>query len=167
MSNINGRNFSESNTTSTNVRVVSEYETAKTKRFDEKKSEDAKNVDKIAIDSTFADVNISVSDSSKVEVHFYGQADTDGDVNFDVCMVKNEFRITLKFAENSYNSNLKLDVTVPHKKFKVISAKSVSANITVGEEVSTKQLKVNIKHVDSGIKYNINKIFQYYYEWRG
>lgn len=118
MSNINGRNFSESNTTSTNVRVVSECETAKTKRFDEKKSEDAKNVDKIAIDSTFADVNISVSDSSKVEVHFYGQADTDGDVNFDVCMVKNEFRITLKFAENSYNSNLKLDVTVPHKSSK-------------------------------------------------
>ena len=142
MININGRIFSGSTVTIINGRMVKGGGTGKIQKFDEKKSEDANNVEKILIDSTFVDVNISVSNSSSVEAYFYGQAEVDGDVNFDVRMVNRELKITLKFTGNCYNGNLKLDVTVPDKTFKVISAKSVSADITLSENVSTEHLKV-------------------------
>ena len=148
MININGRIFSGSNVTIINGRVVNGGGTGKTQKFDEKKSEDASNVEKIAIDSTFVDVNISVSNSSRVEAHFYGQAEVDGDVDFDVRMVNRELRITLKFTGNCYNGNLKLDVTVPGKTFKAISAKSASADITLSENVSTEHLKVKTQSGD-------------------
>lgn len=147
MINIKGRIFSGSNVT-INGRVVNGGGTGKTKKFDEKKSEDANNVEKIAIDSTFVDVDISVSNSSRVEAHFYGQAEVDGDVDFDVRMVNRELRITPKFTGNCYNGNLKLDVTVPGKTFKVISAKSMSADITLSENVSTEHLKVKTQSGD-------------------
>lgn len=142
MININGRIFSGSTVTIINGRMVKGGGTGKIQKFDEKKSEDANNVEKILIDSTFVDVNISVSNSSSVEAYFYGQAEVDGDVNFDVRMVNRELKITLKFTGNCYNGNLKLDVTVPDKTFKAISAKSVSADITLSENVSTEHLKV-------------------------
>ena len=87
MININGRIFSGSTVTIINGRMVKGGGTGKIQKFDEKKSEDANNVEKILIDSTFVDVNISVSNSSSVEAYFYGQAEVDGDVNFDVRMV--------------------------------------------------------------------------------
>lgn len=142
MININGRNFSGSNLIIVNGRVITGGETSKTQNFDERKSEDASSVEKIVIDSTFVDVNILDSNLSKIEAHFYGQADVDGDIDFDVRVVNHEFRITLKFTGNCYNGSLKLDVTVPHKTFKAITAKSSSADITLSEGVSTEYLKV-------------------------
>lgn len=148
MISINGRVFSGSNVTIVNGRVINGGGTGKTKKFDERKSEDANNIEKIAIDSTMADVNVSVSNSSKVEAHFYGQADIDGNIDFDVRMVNRELRITLKFTGNCYNGNLKLDVTVPQKTFRAITAKSSSADITLGEGVSTDYIKVKTQSGD-------------------
>ncbi len=148
MININGKIFSGSNVTIINGRVVNGGGTGKTQKFDEKKSEDANNVEKITIDSTFVDVNISASATSKIEVHFYGQADVDGEVKFDVRLVNRELKITLNFTGNCYNGNLKLDVSVPHKTFKAISAKSSSADITLSESVSTEHLKVKTQSGD-------------------
>lgn len=148
MININGRIFSGSNVTIVNGRVISGGGTGKTQNFDERKSEDASSVEKIAIDSTVADVNISVSNSSKIEAHFYGQADIDGDIDFDVRVVNRELRITLKFTGNCYNGSLKLDVTVPHKTFNAIAAKSSSADVTLCEGVSMEHLKVKTQSGD-------------------
>lgn len=148
MININGCVFSGRNVTIVNGRIINGGGTGKTQKFDERKSEDANNVEKISIDSTMADVNVSVSNSSKVEAHLYGQADIDGDIDFDVRMVNREFRITLKFAGNCYNGNLKLDVTVPQKTFKEITAKTSSSNITLDEGVSTDYLKVKTQSGD-------------------
>jgi hypothetical protein len=148
MININGRNFFGSNVINVTGRVISGGGTGKTQNFDERKSEDASRVEKIAIDSTVIDVNISVSNSSKIEAHFYGQADIDGDIDFDVCVVNSELRITLKCIGNCYNGSLKLDVTVPHKTFKEIAAKSSSADVTLSEGVSTEYLKVKTQSGD-------------------
>lgn len=142
MISINGRVFSGNNVPIVNRRVISGGEIGRFQKFDERKAEDCSNIEKIAINSTFVNVNISVSNSSKVEVHFYGEANIDGDVNFDVRVVDRELRITLEFTGNCFNGNLKLDVTVPQKIFKVISAKSLSADITLNEGVSTDYLKV-------------------------
>lgn len=142
MFSINGIIFTGNNNIIANGRVISEGRTGKVQNFDERKFEDASSVEKITIDSAVADVNISVSNSSKIEVHFYGRADIDGDIDFDVRMVKHELIIALKFICNCYNGSLKLDVTVPRKIFKTIAAKSSSADITLGEGVSMEYLKV-------------------------
>ncbi len=148
MININGRVFSGSNVTIVNGRVINGGGTVKNQKFDERKSEDANNVEKITIDSTMADINVSVSNSSKVEAHFYGQADVDGDIKFDVCVINRELRITLKFTGNCYNGSLNLDVTVPQKTFKAITAKSSSTDITLGKGVSTDYIKVKTQSGD-------------------
>lgn len=148
MISINGRVFSGSNITIVNGRVINGGGIGKSQKFDERKAEDANNVEKITIDSTVADVNVSVSNSSKVEAHFYGQADVDGDVKFDVCVINRELKITLKFTGNCYNGSLNLDVTVPQKTFKAITAKSSSADITLSEGVSMDYFKVKTQSGD-------------------
>lgn len=142
MININGKIFSGSNVSIVNGRLVNGGGTCKTQKYDEKKSEEANNVEKITIDSTFVDVNIVAHDLSDIVVHFYGHADVDGEVKFDAMLVNRELKITLNYTGNCYNGNLKLDVSVPHKTFKAISAKSSSANITLSEGVLTESLKV-------------------------
>lgn len=158
MISINGRVFSGSNVTIINGRVISGGGTGKPQKFDERKSEDCNNIEKIAIDSTFGDVNVSVSNSSKVEAHFYGEADVDGEVNFDVQVVNRELRITLNSTGNCFNGNLKLDVIVPQKTFKVISAKSSSADITLNLGVSTDYLKVKTQSGDLETNAIVNNV---------
>ena len=158
MISINGRVFSGNNVTIVNGRVISGGGNAKPQKFDERKSEDCSNIDKISVESTAADVNVSVSNSSKIEAHFYGEAEIDGDVNFDVRVVNRELRITLQFTGNCFNGNLKLDITVPHKTFKVISAKSSSADITLNEGVSTDYLKVKTQSGDLETNATVNNV---------
>ena len=158
MISINGRVFSGSNVTIVNGRVISGGGIGKTQKFDERKVEDCSNVEKITIDSTFGDVHVYVSNSSKVETHLYGEADIDGDINFDVQVVNRELRITLKSTGNCFNGNLKLDVSVPKKTFKVISAKSSSADITLNEGVSTDYLKVKTQSGDLETNATVNNI---------
>ena len=130
----------------------------KAQKFDERKAEDCNNIDKIAINSTYCDVNVSVSNSSKVEVHFYGEEVIDGEINFDVRVINRELRITLEFAGNCFNSNLKLYVTVPQKTFKVIYAKNSSADITFNEGVSTDYLKVKSQSGDLETNATVNNV---------
>ena len=148
MISINGKRFLGGSVTIVNGRIIKGGENGKHQKFDEKKVEDCRNIDKIAINSTFADVNVSVSNSSKVEAHFYGEANLDGDVNFDVRVVNSELRITLKFTGNCFNGNLKLNITIPQKIFKVISVKSSSADVILNEGVSTDYLQVNTQSGD-------------------
>lgn len=161
MISINGKVFSGSNLTIVNGLVIRGGVTGNLQKFDEMKVEDCNNIEKIAIDSTFGDVNVSVSNSSKVEAHFHGEADIDGDVNFDVRVVNRELRITLKLTGNCFNGNLRLDVTVPQKTFKVISAKSSSAYITLNEGVSTDYLKVKTQSGDLETNATVNNVSIY------
>lgn len=78
--------------------------------------------------------------------------------NFDVRVVNRELRITLEFTGNCFNGNLKLDVTVPQKTFKVISAKSSSADITLNESVSTDYLKVKTQSGDLETNARVNTV---------
>lgn len=148
MISINGRVFSGSNII-VNGRV-SGGQTSKMQKFDEKKSEDANKIEKIVIDSTVADVNISVSSSSKkVEAHFFGQAVVDGDIEFDVCVVNRELRVISKFIGSCCcNGNLTLNITVPQKTFKAITVKTSSANVTLGEGVLMDFLKLKTQSGD-------------------
>lgn len=119
--------------------------TGKIQKFDETKSQDANNVEKIVIDTKSVNVNISTSMSSEVEAHFYGKGEVDGEVNFEVSKVNRELRIILDITGICYNSNLQLDITVPSKTFKTIFASSSSANINLSESVSVEHLKLKTK----------------------
>lgn len=141
MIKIFGNVFSGNGVTIVNGRVISGGGNAKTQKFDERKSEDCSNIDAIAVDSAAVDVEVSASNSSKIEAHFYGNAEIEGDVNFDVRVVNRELRITVQFTGNCFNADLKLDITVPQKTFKVISAKSMSADITLNKGVLTDYFK--------------------------
>lgn len=158
MISINGTVFSGSNVTIVNGLIINGGGTSKFQKFDEKKVEDCSNIDKIAIDSTVGDVNVSISNSSKFEAHFYGQADVDGDIYFDVRVVNRELKIILQFNGNFFNGNLKLDITVPKKTFKVISANGSSANFTFNKGVSTDQLKVKTQSGDLETYATANKV---------
>ena len=125
-------------------------------RFDESKLEDCSNVDKITIDSLVGAVHVSVSDSSNAEVHFYGEANMYGDVNFDVQVVNRELKITLQFMGNCFVGNVKLDIAVPKKLFKVIAAESLSANITLDNNVSADSL--DIKTVFGNLEINAKAV---------
>lgn len=121
-------------TTIVNGRKVSGK--CKSKEFDERKEENTDNIEKIVIVSALTDINISASNSSKVEAHFYGNATIDKDVNFEVKKINRQLRITVNYSGTCGNSNLKLDIKVPIEKMFKIYAESVSSNIIVDELIA-------------------------------
>ena len=158
MIKINGRIYSGNTITIINGRVVNGGKTGELKKFDEKKTEAADKVEKIKINSSSVDVNISASNSSNIETYFYGLANVDGEIKFDVQLVNRELKITLEFEGSSYDGDLKLDVVVPYKTFKMIFAKSSSADIILNEGVLTEQLKVETMSGDVEIEAMFNAI---------
>lgn len=160
MISINGRIFTGNNVTFIGQRgmCINIGKEGKVKRFDEAKWEDAKNIEKIVICSETVDVNVSVSNSSKVESHFYGQANIDGNVKLDVSKVDDELRITLMLTGNCYNGDLKLDVILPRKIFKVISIETSSADTILGEGVSADYIKAKSQSGDFEIYATFNNI---------
>lgn len=121
----------------TNGRITDLREKIKMKEFDEFKSASANNIQKITVDTTIANINFTVSNSSNIKAHLYGQAEIDGNINLDFCIVNHELKITSKYIGNYRSSYLNLDVAVPQKTFNSIHATSTSATITLIESVDT------------------------------
>ena len=139
MIRING-NFG--NITIVNGEIVKKGKADKTYTFDERKIEDGKAIHKIVIDAPFADVNILPCDSSKVETHLYGNVNSDGNFEFDVHIERNELSINLKSIGSYVIGNLKLDVVVPYKTFKLINVITTSGNVIVKKGVLAEKIKV-------------------------
>lgn len=122
---------------------------SKAEEFDEKKVENANKIEQMVIDSSIGDINVLPSESSNVEVHFYGSAILDKDIDFDVKLVGSELRITVKHSGNCSASDLKLDIEVPvEKTFKLISANTMSGDIILSEKVSAENLKIKTQSGD-------------------
>ncbi len=134
---LNGKFFLRNNSTIVNKRGIVEKQ-----QFDETKCSNFSGIEKIFIDSSIADVNVLVSESSTIKAHFYGEALIDGKVDFDFRIVNHELKIMLKIKCNCYNVSLKLDVTIPKKKFKAIEVKTISSDITLSDGILTHYLKV-------------------------
>ena len=143
MFSINGKRTLGRNATITGGRIIHE----RGNLIDELKSKKADNIEKISIDSDVIDVKISLSNSSIVEAHLYGQANINGCINFDVYIVKNELRVILNIEGTCYGT-LKLDITVPPKIFKKIKLNSISADITLNEGVSTEYIEMETQSGD-------------------
>lgn len=140
--NISGDVFG-SNITITTANAIVKCKSRILNHFDEKLSFDASSIEKIVIDSDI-NINMSVSNSSKVTVHFCGQAEiAKEDIWFDARIDGHELIIKLKFIDDCYNSNLKLDVIVPYKTFKAIWVDTTSADFTLNKGVSMESLRVS------------------------
>lgn len=87
--------------------------------------------------------NISSSDSSEAVAHVYGEGSIDGDINFNISANGRELKISLNMDNESFSGNLHFDVTIPKKIFNLISISSLSAKITLDDQVSAKALKIN------------------------
>lgn len=142
------KTFRANNVTIINGKVINGNDSISYKNFDDRKEENAHNVEKITIDSSMADVDVSVSNSEKVEAHFFGEVSVDGDVKFDVKRILNEIIVTLNFSGASFGGNLKLNVTIPAKEFKQIFIKTNSGDVQVRENVATSDLKVKTQSGD-------------------
>lgn len=160
MISINGRVFPGNNLKIVNGRIISSGGgTVRFQKFDERKVADCSNIDTIAIESSVVNINVSASNSSKVEAHLYGEANIDGDITLDVHIINRELRIAVLFTGNCFGGNLRLDVTIPRKTFKVISANSSSAGITLNAGVLTNYLKVKTKSGDLETNATVNAVF--------
>lgn len=128
--------------------------------FDEKKTENCSAVNRVIITSTFADVNVSISNTSETEVHLYGEAILDGELKFEVRVINRELRITVYSTGNCFNGNLQMDVIIPQKTYEVIYIKGASADIILNEGVITNHLKVNTQSgdVESAASVNVASV---------
>lgn len=147
-----------SNVTIVNGRVIGGGGNAD-KKFEQKKSEDARNIEKIRIDSVFANVSIRPSESSMIEAHLHGCVEDERKVKLEFCKTMSQLKIAVKIAEGSFNGNLELDITVPYKTFKEIFIKTTSADVTVNKQVSTDSLKVETMSGDVETHATFKKAF--------
>jgi hypothetical protein len=143
MISINGKNFYGNTVIVTNDRVISQGKTGKPQKFNERKNVYCNDIDEIIVDSMFADVEVSVSDSPKAEAHFWGSAaDVQGDVDFKVQVINRKLNINLKITGKFWEGKLKLEISIPKRSFKKITVTASSANITLNG-VMAEQLNVN------------------------
>lgn len=154
-----GSIISSKSTTIINGRKLSGK--CKTQEFDERKEEDADNIEKIVIVSALTDINISASNSSKVEVHFCGSATTDGEINFEVKKINRELIITVECSSgNCFDVNLKLDINLPlEKNFELISVNNALGKVVLNKNVSIKSLDVRTQSGDIKSYADLQNVF--------
>ncbi len=134
-----------------NGRVISGgCSSAESKKIDETKCIGVEGIFKIKVDSDLANVTISASNRTDVEVHYYGEVCTDGNLEFDVTTSGNEIDISAKFKENTFNGNLKMDVIIPESVFRLISVKCECGRVELCKNVEAQQLKID--SMNGGIK---------------
>lgn len=154
MSDFNNRSYRKSVITEEGE-VRSRTISSRTQKYDEHKivKLDDK-TDKIIVNSTFVDVNISATDTSDMEVHFYGEAEVDEQVNLDMQLWKREIIITVRFTSNCYNGKCQLNINIPHKKYKLLNVQTLSANVNVDSNVTVENIEIRTQA--GNVKTNAN-----------
>ena len=160
MIQINGVSFSGSNIQIIGNRILGGEAAGKKQTIDDKREIDSSNVEKMSINSIFADVRIVPSDSNKIEVWCHGEAEISGVINFDVQTVENLLKVILEFNGDFwwYQGTIRLDITVPKKLFKKISFESKSSDLTVENGVLAEVIKADTMSGDVEIAFSSNEI---------
>lgn len=135
-----------SNITVVNGRVISkECSCADSKKIDETKSVESKKISKIKIDCDSADVTIAAGNSANIEAHCYGEVYA-GNFELNVTTFGDEISISAKINESIFSGSLRLDVLIPQKVFKLISAKCANGYVKLCENVETKCLELDLQN---------------------
>lgn len=128
-----------------NGRVISGgcYSSAESKKIDETKRIGSEGISRIKVDSDLADVTIAVGNSTDVEVHYYGEVCTDGQIEFDVTTSGDTINVSTKINSSTFNGNLKLNVFIPQKVFRLISVKCQNGSTEICKNVEAERLKID------------------------
>lgn len=137
-----------------NGRCINSYNSKEGKEIDELKIEDAEKIENITINSDCADISVVKYDSSKIEVHCYGNGK--GNFKFETEVKNQELRISLEIKGNFYG-DLNLDVKVPNKKFKKIYASATSADINVDSNIFSNNICLKTMSGDVRAKANFKE----------
>ena len=132
---INGQVFQGDNLVIVNGAVVNGGMEGKKKRFDEKRKVNAKDVDRLIIDTRFVDVNIISTASSEIEVHLSGEASVAGKLELQAELTGRSYNINVKAKGNVFNSRLRLEIQVSDKAFEVIEVETESADTNLSRDV--------------------------------
>lgn len=110
------------------------------RKIDERKVISEKGIENISIQSSLADVNITTSDSSVIEIHLYGRTSNEDKFTFiNVATYKKGLAITL---DESATGNLRLEVRLPKTTLQKIEVDSNVGDICIKENVSTNMLEM-------------------------
>ncbi len=150
----------DGNITIVNGRIISGgCSSAESKKIDEIKRIRAEKISTIKIDSDLADVTVASNSTDNIEIHYYGEVYTKGNLRFNVTTSDDEINVSAKIKGNAFNSSLKLNVLIPQKLFKIISIKCQNGSTELGRNVEAEQLKIDSQNgnVESeGFFYEIN-----------
>lgn len=142
-----------------NGRIISGgFSPAELKKVDESKNIEAEGITTIKVDADLADVNVSVGSSNKVEVHYYGEVDTESNIKLSLTKCNDEINVLAQTTNNTVTSSLKLDVVIPQKKFRLISVKSQNGTTEIHKNVETSRLKLKSQNGRIKSKCNFEKI---------
>lgn len=140
--NMNGNVIGDGNVVVINgENVVDNSKNSQIQKFDEIKMEDIDNIEKVVIESSIADVNITTTNASKAKAYLYGIAEVDNELDFSMKRSGNELRIAIKY-DGIFKGDLKVEVMLPDKLFEEVCVQTVSANIS-SNRVFARKIEVN------------------------
>lgn len=110
-------------------------------KIDKKRILTSTGIQNLSIYSTFARVNVVITDSPNINIHLYGKVKTNVNVTFSCKVVDNELIIKQNSSkEDSSVGDLILTVAVPRKRFDRIAITTMSSNTTVYSGIICKTL---------------------------
>lgn len=126
-----------------------DFDKKERKKFDERKSVDANDIQIININCCSADITLKPNydkDCSSIDVHFFGEAIINGSIEFSVYKLFNELQVTITSNASFINSKLKLEINVPSRSFKTINVESKNGSIQICHDVVMQDLKVRTQN---------------------
>ncbi len=142
--NINGCNITNcGGITIVNGRVVSGGGMfGNSQKFDEEKSLQANDINRITIKCDSADILVTTNDTDTINAHFYGEAITSQKPTLSITKNGREAIVSLSIG-GSITGRLTLSVAIPARTFEFLSASSYNGAIAIKDEVSAKEMALN------------------------
>lgn len=111
-------------------------------KFDEEKSLQANDINRITIKCDSADILVTTNDTDTINAHFYGEAITSQKPTLSITKNGREAIVSLSIG-GSITGRLTLSVAIPARTFEFLSASSYNGAIAIKDEVSAKEMALN------------------------
>ena len=159
---INGRYYRDDSSTAKGQFIGHNNDVA-INEYNKRIFEDANYAEKITIRSECANVELSVHDNNTVETYLIGKVAHDGNLIFSVNRFSDEIVVSVGISGKTIEGELKLNVKIPKRRFKVISIKNECGDAVVGKDVKAKKLKIGIikGNIDSNASFSFLKAETY------
>lgn len=118
---------------------------SKENSYNEKKAPETAFVNKITVDASCFDVNITTANVSGVEAILKGNTSTPDKIEFTADVVESELAVKAKIKSGSFCGDLSLDIVLPREqRFKEISVVTSTGDVLVCEKVLVNALSIDV-----------------------